>query len=97
MARVGQCHAERRATQPRGRSRYEAGSIERRNVFNNGALLLIPVEGDGSPRRIMTPPPTSFYLAPTFSLDRPRLASLFCTGFNPERMLLSVPIRLTLD
>jgi Tol biopolymer transport system component/DNA-binding winged helix-turn-helix (wHTH) protein len=53
---------------------------ERSGEPDNGALMLIPVEGGGEPRRILAPPPGSWYIGPAFSRDGRRLAVFSCTG-----------------
>jgi Tol biopolymer transport system component/DNA-binding winged helix-turn-helix (wHTH) protein len=46
----------------------------------DGALYLIPVESEGAPRRVLAPPPATWYRDPAFARDGRSLAFASCTG-----------------
>ena len=46
----------------------------------DGALFLVPVEGEGAPRQILAPPPGMPYRDPAFAPDGRSVAFALCTG-----------------
>src|ERR1035437_8559199 len=53
---------------------------ERQPETGDGALFLVPVESEGSPRQFLAPPRGTWYRDPAFAPDGRSLAFVSCTG-----------------